>query len=308
MKLQTLRALVCIEELGSIRAAAQQLHLTQPSLTTAIQQLEEELCAPLLVRSQKGVTFTSFGQTFMRRARLIVNESQRAQEEMAQLRGHWEGHLRFSMSPAVALTVLPEALGPFLKQFPAMNVHCMDGGYPGVTPALRDGTLDFALTPTEGEDTANDLVSEPLFTTDVVVVAHREHAKARAESLKDLMDCHWVFSTATRGPGAIIEKACALAKLQKPICGMVCESLMALPGVVAHTEFLTTMPKALFEKNAFREQLCVVPIKEQIPTLTICMLRRHDLPLTPAAQELVKWIKHFALKKLNSHSQNFSKS
>jgi len=46
MKLQTLQALICIEEVGSLRAAAQLLHLSQPALSAAVQQLEEELKAP----------------------------------------------------------------------------------------------------------------------------------------------------------------------------------------------------------------------------------------------------------------------
>jgi len=48
VKLQTLQALICIEEVGSLRAAAQLLHLSQPALSAAIQQLEDELKAPLL--------------------------------------------------------------------------------------------------------------------------------------------------------------------------------------------------------------------------------------------------------------------
>lgn len=296
MKLQTLKALLFVEELGSIRAAAQRLHLTQPSLTTAIQQLEEELCAPLLVRTPKGATFTSFGQSFMRRARLIVSEAQRAQEEIAQLRGRWEGNIRFSVSPAVALSVLPQALRPFLKEFPGVNVHCLDGVYPGITSALRDGTLDFALTPTQRQDAPTDLVAEPLFTTDVVVVANRHHAQASAQSLRELGECLWAFATTTRGPGAIIMEACTLANLPPPRCGITCESILALPGIVANTDFLTTMPRSLYDTNAYRDQLCIVPVQERIPILTICTLRRYDLPLTPAAQALIQWIRHFAGK------------
>lgn len=103
MKLQTLQALICIEEVGSLRAAAQLLHLSQPALSAAIQQLEDELKAPLLVRTKRGVSLTSFGQAFMKHARLIVTESRRAQEEIGQLRGRWERHITFAASPAIAL-------------------------------------------------------------------------------------------------------------------------------------------------------------------------------------------------------------
>ena len=141
MKLQTLQALIYIEEVGSLCAAAQLLHQSQPALSAAIQQLEEELKAPLLVRTKRGVSLTPFGQAFMKHARIIVSESRRAHEEIGQLRGHWEGHVTFATSPAIALGPLPQALASFANEFPAVTVNVRDGLYPSVSPQLRDGTL-----------------------------------------------------------------------------------------------------------------------------------------------------------------------
>lgn len=102
MKLSTLQALVTIETHGSIRAAAQQMHLTQPALTAAIQQIEEELQAPLLVRSKQGVTFTRFGQALLKHAKLMVTQSQRATEEVAQMRGCGKARSNWPPRPPLA--------------------------------------------------------------------------------------------------------------------------------------------------------------------------------------------------------------
>ena len=56
-----------------------------PASTKTAKQLEQELKAPLLVRTKRGVTLTPFGQAFMKHARLIVSESRRAHEEIGQL-------------------------------------------------------------------------------------------------------------------------------------------------------------------------------------------------------------------------------
>ena len=77
--------------------------------------------------------------------------------------------------------------------------------------------------------------------------------------------------------------------------GMVCESFLGLPAIVAGSNWMATMPRALFNNNAHRSRLCIVAVKERIPSPTISVLRRRDLPLTPAAQELIAWIKHCAL-------------
>lgn len=298
MRLPTLQALVLMEELGSIRAAAQAMNLTQPALTAAIQQLEAELKAPLLVRSRQGVSFTSFGQAFLRHAKLMVAQSRRAQDEIAQLRGHWEGTVRMAVSPAIGLGLLPQALRQFTQQHPNVRVHCRDGLYPSISPAIRDGTLDFALTPVHRVDLERDLVAEPLYSSEVVIVASTSHPLSRATRLKQLQDCDWVLSSPSRGPGAIIEEAFQQANLAPPKVKMLCESFLALAAVVAASQgWMTTMPRILFENTAFKDQLCVLPIKDKLPSPLICTVRRHDLPLTPAAMQLVGWIQHYALKR-----------
>ena len=294
MKLQTLQAMICIEEVGSLRAAASALHMSQPALSAAIVQLEEELRAPLLVRTKRGVSLTPIGQAFMKHARLIVSESRRAQEEIGQLRGHWEGQVTFATSPAIALGPLPQALAGFAREFPAVTVNVRDGLYPSVSPQLRDGTLDFALTAAHKHDIDADLEAQALHVSDVVIVGQRQHPQARATRLAELQHCRWAFSSAPRGPGAIIQDAFARHKLPEPIRGIVCESFLALPGILAHSDLLTTMPRGLFERNAFRDQLCILPILDPLPSPTIFVLRRHDLPLTPAATALIRWIQHFA--------------
>lgn len=299
MRLPTLQALVLIEELGSIRAAAQSMSLTQPALTAAIQQLEAELKAPLLVRSKKGVTFTHFGQAFLRHAKLMVAQSRRAQDEMAQLRGHWEGTIKMAVSPAIGLGLLPQALRQFTLQHPEVKVHCRDGLYPSIAPVIRDGTLDFALTPVHRVDLESDLVAEPLYSSQVVIVSGVSHPLSRADRLAQLQDCAWVLSSPSRGPGAVIEEAFQTHGLGMPRVTMLCESFLALPAVVAASDqWVTTMPRILFENSPFKDQLCIVPIKDTLPSPLICTVRRHDLPLTPAAIQLVSWIQHFALKRL----------
>lgn len=299
MKLPTMQALVLIEELGSIRAAAQSMSLTQPALTAAIQQLEAELKAPLLVRSKKGVTFTHFGQAFLRHAKLMVAQSRRAQDEMAQLRGHWEGTIKMAVSPAIGLGLLPQALRQFTLQHPEVKVHCRDGLYPSIAPVIRDGTLDFALTPVHRVDLESDLVAEPLYTSQVVIVSGVSHPLSRAVRLAQLKDCAWVLSSPSRGPGAVIEEAFQNLGLGMPRVTMLCESFLALPAVVAASDqWMTTMPRILFENSPFKDQLCIVPIEDTLPSPLICTVRRHDLPLTPAAMQLVGWIQHFALKRL----------
>lgn len=303
MKLSTLQALILIEAHGSIRAAAQKMHVSQPALTAAIQQLESELEAPLLLRSKQGATFTPFGRALLQHAKLIVAQAQRANEEVAQLRGHWSGTIRMAVSPAIGLGLLPQALHQFAQQYPQVTVECRDGLYPGITPLLRDGTLDVALTPVHRMHLEPDLVAEPLYESHVVIVAQRSHPLAQARSLAQLHACEWVLSSPAGGPGALIEEAFAQAGLPAPRIRLLCESFLALPAVIAASDgWMTTMPSILFDNCAAREQLCVVPIEDALPRPVICSVQRHDMPLTPAARQLIAWVQHYALQRLKAQA------
>lgn len=298
MRLPTLQALVLIETHGSLRAVAHEMGLTQPALTAAIQQLEQELQAPLLVRSKRGVSFTSFGQAFLRHAKVMVSQSRRASDEIAQMRGLWEGTVKMAISPAIGLGLLPRAMRQFSLQHPKVKVQCRDGLYPGVAPLLRDGSIDFALTPVHRVDLEADLVAEPLYASQIVIIAAKDHPLAGAQSLAQLREGEWVMSSPSRGPGAVIEEAFEQAGLPAPRLAMLCESFLALPGIVAASDhWLATVPRVVYENCAVRSELAVVPVQDPLPEPIICTVRRHDMSLTPAATQLVAWIQHYALKR-----------
>lgn len=291
MRIPTLRALLAIHERGSLRAASDDLHISQPALTLAIQQLEAELGCQLLLRTRRGVSLTAFGQALLPRARLIVAESQRVQEEIAQMRGDRGGHLRIATSPAVALSVLPRALRPFMAKFPDVQVHCSEGTWPALAPALRDGLLDFAVTPFREELAEPGLEVEPLYRSEVVVVTHKANPFAGATRLHELRGARWAHATVSRGPGAVIEDAFRAAGLEPPRPVMIFESLLALPEVVANSDLVATVPRRLLGRGPAWDQLVVVPVTDSLPTLDIAILRRAGQAPTPAAAELLGWIR-----------------
>lgn len=294
MKIQTLAALLHIEALGSIRAAAAATHVSQPALTQAIQQLEEELGAQLLIRSPSGISFTDYGRAVLRHARLMVTETQRVREEIAQIRGDGAGHIRLAASPAISLSLLPQALRSFTKTYPSVRVHCIDGVSPMVHPALRSGALDFALTPVRADELETGLVTEWLCEREIVVAAHRDNPLHRARSLSELVQARWVHATPSNGPGAAIDALFIQEGLEPPTPVMVCESLLALPEIVRDTDFVTTLPEALFQRVSQSHGLCQIQLTEPLPKLQIAILRMEHLPLTPIAHELLGWVRQVA--------------
>lgn len=120
MKLQTLEYLIALAEYSSINRAAQALYVTQPSLTKALQNLEEELGMKLFVRGHSGITLTDAGKKILPQARQIVSIYQgwltMAQADQPQA---VDIYTHISLSNFL----LPDVLLSFKKRFPELVIN-----------------------------------------------------------------------------------------------------------------------------------------------------------------------------------------
>ena len=105
MRLQHLHLLLTISKTGSLRASAQLLNVSQPALTKALRQLEDEFGTELVVRTPKGVRLAPAGELIAARAATVVRELERAREEVAWHLRHAEAQVTVGVSP-VSLTPL----------------------------------------------------------------------------------------------------------------------------------------------------------------------------------------------------------
>lgn len=154
--MQLIKTLVAIADAGSIRGAAEALGKSQPALTKALRQAEGDLRAALFARSSRGVTPTAIGARVLHRARMIMSEVARLDDEVAQLLGAQVGAVRVCASPLAAVQIIPRALTLFRQTHPGICVHLSSGLYPGATRPLREGKTDLLIGPTPPADTARD--------------------------------------------------------------------------------------------------------------------------------------------------------
>ena len=116
MKLHQLRAMLAISESGSIQEASRLLHISQPALSKSIKELEAELGVPLLIRSNRGITVTEYGERLVRRARLILEEVRRAREEIETLKGTMDGKVAIGVSPVTPGAQIVASLNRYRKR------------------------------------------------------------------------------------------------------------------------------------------------------------------------------------------------
>ncbi len=144
--LRQLEYFLAVLDSGSVTAAARQEHITQPSASMAIAQLESAVGTPLLLRKRsKGVAPTPAGMELALRARHVLSL---ANEISAAAAGSWSemrGELRVGCMDSLSPRLIPGIISHFHTAFPAINVTFREGAAAELQQDVMEGALDVAL-------------------------------------------------------------------------------------------------------------------------------------------------------------------
>jgi LysR family transcriptional regulator of abg operon len=294
MRLQHLHLLLTLAQTGSLRASAEALNVTQPALTKALKQLEEEFGTTLVVRTPKGVRLAPAGELLAARAATVVRELERAREEVAWHTQNTQASVSVGVSPAAALMLTANAVARFQTRWPEVRVRLVDALYPKALQQLRSGEVDLALGPLPVSGLGQDLHARPLIHSPTVIVARKGHALRGARSLKDLQSAHWLLSGPRMGPGDPTHLGFEQRGLTPPVVTMECESFSTLLAVLPEMDVLAAVPKRFFDTHGPRIGLTVLDLEETLPPTTIHLFTRTDTPLTLPTRRLVDAFIHEA--------------
>jgi DNA-binding transcriptional LysR family regulator len=120
-ELTDLRVFVAIAEAGSLTMGASDMHLTAPSASYRLKNLEQTVGVPLFNRTQKGMVLTAAGETMLQHARTILDNVEQLQIGMRRHTDGIEGHIRVHANSSTMCN-LPVALSRFLAAYPNVNV------------------------------------------------------------------------------------------------------------------------------------------------------------------------------------------
>lgn len=286
MRLQHLHLLLTLARTGSLRASAEALHVTQPALTKALKQLEEEFGTVLVIRTSKGVRLAPAGQLVAARAATIVREIERAREEVAWHSRHERALVSVGVSPAAALLLAPGAIGRFQARWPQVTVRLTDALYPAAQERLRSGELDLALGPLPATGLGPDLRAQPLLHSPTTIVARRDHPLQRARTLRELQGAAWILTGPRLGPGDPVNLGFERQGLAPPSVTLECESFSILLAMLAGVTALAIVPRHFFDTHGPRIGLVALEIEEPLPTTAIHLFTRTEGPLTLPTQRL----------------------
>jgi LysR family cys regulon transcriptional activator len=179
MKLQQLRYLVAIVDNGlNITAASEALFTSQPGVSKQIRLLEDELSLYLFVRKGKSlVALTEAGQKVVKRARIILSETENIKDLSSELSGEVKGELIIATTTTQARYVLPDMLDLFHRQYPGIGLRLHQGTSEQIAQQVLDREADFAIASGESELFEN-LVTFPIYSWERIILVTRDHPLA----------------------------------------------------------------------------------------------------------------------------------
>ncbi len=145
MELRTLRYFLAVAREENMTEAANVLHVTQPTLSRQIADLERELGVMLFERTNRSCTLTGEGMRLRQRAEEIISLVERAESELTDDAGELEGTIRIGAGETQAMSFVLQAFASLHRDHPGVTVELYTGNADAVEERLERGLLDFAL-------------------------------------------------------------------------------------------------------------------------------------------------------------------
>lgn len=292
MDIRHLRYFIAIARCGSVSAAADALHVAQPSLSQHIHRIEEELSVKLLIRSARGVTLTESGQRLLAHADDIVGRLDAAVTEMQDLSDEVGGPVSIGL-PSVAGNVLTVPLAETIRhELPNVTLRMMEGMSGHVQAWLVDGTVDIGIL-----YDVNDLRSlkvQPLMVEAMSLIAAKDNwpyevgAGGLASDPVRFEDCatlDLILPNRSHGLRETIERYARAQAIALKI-PLEVDSLLQIKRLVARGSGYTILPQVAVVDDLASGTLVSIPIVQPAVRSTVYLVTNPQRQQSRAAKSV----------------------
>ena len=266
--------------------AAEECGVTQPTLSAAIRQLEDQLGVILVSRGSRFQGLTPEGQRVLEWARRIVGDSRTMREEMRAARSGLSGHIRLAAIPTT-LALVQRLTGPFQKKHPDVTFSIVSANSLQILSQLENFEIDAGLTYLENEPLGR-VTSVPLYEERYCLVTARNGPFADRESVtwQEAGSVRLCLLTADMQNRRIINRHFAEAGISvEP--SLESNSMIVLLSHVRTGRWCSIMPRNVAKSFGFHDEISIVSLAEPNPNHTVGLVATHREPFTPLVSALL---------------------
>jgi DNA-binding transcriptional LysR family regulator len=286
MDLLLMRSLLAVAEHGAVTDAAAALGISQSALSRRIDQLEDELGAPVLERMGRGVALTLVGQLALEEGKLLVQRYERLKSRIHEHLRLDAGVVRIGGGATAVGFLLPRAIAAFRGRHPGVLFQVKEAGSRDIEAAVTRDELELGIVtrPTR----SRDVDEKPLITDRIVLVAAKDHPLAQkprvdARALNGQNLVGFEANTAVRW---LIDAALREAQVEVNVV-MELRSVAAILQMVETTGSLAFVSELAVTTNPVRRSPAVVPVAVRGIDIQreLALISKHGRSLSPAASE-----------------------
>lgn len=283
--LRQLQYAVAVADTLSFRRAAERCHVSQPSLSAQLAQLEDLLGVRLFERDRRGVLPTPAGKVVLERARRLLQEADDLLAAATLAVDPLAGTLRIGVIPTIAPYLLPRLTPRLRAAFPGLVALWVEDKTAAVVHGVAEGSLDAAVVALEAD--LEDLAVEPLARDPFVLAARPDHPLALATGPATADDLRGAEVLLLDEGHCFREQAlsfCSGAKARE--LEFRATSLSTLSQMVAGGVGVTLLPRLAVPAESGRAGLVVRHFAAPAPGRTLALAWRKQSPLGDALRRL----------------------
>lgn len=273
MQLRLIRYLLAVAEHGNFTRAAEALHVSQPTLSQQIIQLEDILGVTLLDRSGRTVKVTDSGRVYIEHAERALRELEAGRRAIHDVQDLARGELRLATTPTFTAYLVGPLLAAFHARYPGITVRLQEKSLDTIAAAVAADEVDLGIAFTVSRP-ADDIECQPLLVERLSVVVGAQHkfvARKRpitpemlaSEKLGVLSPD---FATRTHVDDYLRSRGLT------PCIAVEANTISALIEVVRHSDVITMLPEAIGMQHADLHNVAITP--EPQPRTATLLYRR----------------------------------
>ena len=195
MELRVLQYFLAVAKEQNISAAAQSLHLTQPTLSRQLKELEEQLGKQLMIRGNRKITLTEEGMLLRKRAEEILDLVGRTEKEVMQSGDTISGDIYIGTGETDGMRQIAKTANILQQSYPNIHFHIVSGDAMDVCERLDKGLLDFGILLGDIDKVKYNYIELPMKDTwGVLMCCNSPLAKKECISPEDLWDKPLILS------------------------------------------------------------------------------------------------------------------
>lgn len=286
MELRHIRYFKAICDVGSFSRAAEALHVTQPTLSHQIKQLEEELGTHLLHRLGHRVELTEAGKVFASYCTEILRNVRQGVTAVKDLEGLLYGNLRVAVFHSFSASKLPAVFADFASKFPGVHIVALQLPRTEMQEGLQKGELDFAVGYTSADD--KNIDTELLFEESLMLIVGSRHPWVGLETvpMQRLAELPLVLLTHEFGVRHYLDEY--FSRVGRPL--QVLLEMNAIDPIIAvlhNTALASILPHGAVQDS---RQVHKIPVLQPVPKRQAAILWRRSGHRSAAALRLAQMI------------------